>query len=173
MQFDKEKTLNAKPVFQADGIVTAAASSNLTDGASCIILASKKAIETYNLIPLAKVLSYADASQDPARFTTTPSLAIPKALQKCGISINKIEIFEINEAFSVVALANLKILGVSADKCNIYGGGVSMGHPLGSSGSRIVGTLVNAMTRENKKLGVASICNGGGGASAIVLERCQ
>jgi acetyl-CoA C-acetyltransferase len=135
-----------------------------------VVLASKKAVEEYKLSPLAKILGFADAAQEPIWFTTTPSIAIPKALQIAGVSQDKVDFYEINEAFSVVVLANNKLLDLDPDKVNVHGGAVSIGHPIGCSGARITGTLANTLKAKNKNIGVAGICNGGGGASAIVLE---
>lgn len=168
VNFDKIPSL--KPVFSKDGTVTAANASTINDGASAVILASKKAIEEYNLSPLAKILGFADAAQEPIWFTTTPSIAIPKALQNAGITQDMVDFYEINEAFSVVVLANNKLLDLDPEKVNVHGGAVSIGHPIGCSGARITGTLANTLKETNKSIGVASICNGGGGASAIVLE---
>lgn len=168
VNFDKIPTL--RPVFSKEGTVTAANASTINDGASAVVLASKKAVEEYNLSPLAKILGFADAAQEPIWFTTTPSIAIPKALQNAGISQDKVDFYEINEAFSVVVLANNKLLDLDPDKVNVHGGAVSIGHPIGCSGARITGTLANTLKTSGKNIGVAGICNGGGGASAIVLE---
>ena len=168
VNFDKIPTL--RPVFSKEGTVTAANASTINDGASAVILASKKAVEEYNLSPLAKILGFADAAQEPIWFTTTPSIAIPKALQNAGVSQDMVDFYEINEAFSVVVLANNKLLDLDPDKVNVNGGAVSIGHPIGCSGARITGTLANTLKTEGKNIGVAGICNGGGGASAIVLE---
>jgi len=168
VNFDKIPAL--KPVFSKEGTVTAANASTINDGASAVILASKKAVEEYKLSPLAKILGFADAAQEPIWFTTTPSLAIPKALQCAGITQDMVDFYEINEAFSVVVLANNKLLDLDPEKVNVHGGAVSIGHPIGCSGARITGTLANTLKETNKNIGVAGICNGGGGASAIVLE---
>ena len=168
VNFDKIPTL--RPVFSKEGTVTAANASTINDGASAVILASKKAVEEYNLSPLAKILGFADAAQEPIWFTTTPSIAIPKALQNAGVSQDNVDFFEINEAFSVVVLANNKLLDLDPEKVNVHGGAVSIGHPIGCSGARITGTLANTLKAMGKNIGVAGICNGGGGASAIVLE---
>ena len=170
VKFDKIPGLN--PVFKKDGTVTAANASTINDGASALVLMSKQKMEALGLKPLAKIVSYADAEQAPEWFTTAPSKAIPKALAKAGKSLNDVDFFEINEAFSVVSLANNKELKLDAAKVNVNGGAVSLGHPLGSSGSRIVVTLVHVLNQNNAKLGVAGICNGGGGASAMVIEKC-
>lgn len=169
VKFDKIPTL--KPVFQKDGTVTAANASTINDGASALVLASGEKVKELGLNPLAKIVSYADAEQAPEWFTTTPSIAIPKALKKANIDMNDVDYFEINEAFSVVALANVKILGLDVNKVNVNGSGVSLGHPLGSTGSRLVVTLAHLLQNKNAKIGVASLCNGGGGASAVVIER--
>ena len=169
VKLDKIPTLN--PAFTKDGTVTAANASTINDGAAAVILMSEdKAIEL-GLKPLAYIKSYADAAQEPKWFTTTPSIAIPKALAKAGLSIGDVDFFEFNEAFSVVGLANSKILGLDAAKVNVNGGAVSLGHPLGCSGVRIIVTLINVLEQNNAKIGAAAICNGGGGASAIVIER--
>ncbi|MFT5306359.1 MAG: acetyl-CoA C-acetyltransferase, partial [Chitinophagales bacterium] len=144
--------------------------SNLNDGAAALVLMSGEKMEELGVTPIARILSYADAAQEPVDFTTTPSLAIPKALVKAGLSIDQIDLFEINEAFAVVALANMKLLHIEHEQTNVFGGGVSIGHPIGVSGARIVCTLISALRQKQKNKGVAGICNGGGGASAMVLE---
>lgn len=169
VNFDRISTLPT--VFKKEeGTVTAANASTLNDGASALILVSKEKMEELGLKPLAKIVSYADAAQEPENFTTAPAKALPIALKKAGLEIADIDIFEFNEAFSVVGLANNKILGLDAAKVNVNGGAVALGHPLGSSGSRIIVTLINALKQNNGKYGAAAICNGGGGASAIVIE---
>lgn len=168
VNFDKIPKL--RPAFSKTGTVTAANASTLNDGASALILMSEEQAKKLNLTPLAVIKSYADAAQEPEWFTTAPSIAIPKALKKADLNINDIDLFELNEAFSCVGLANQKILDIPDNKLNIYGGAVALGHPLGCSGARILNTLISAMHNENKKYGVAGICNGGGGASAIVIE---
>ncbi|MCY0968270.1 acetyl-CoA C-acyltransferase [Chryseobacterium wangxinyae] len=169
VNFDRLPTLPT--VFKKeDGTVTAANASTLNDGASALILVSKEKMEELGLKPLAKIISYADAAQEPENFTTAPSKALPIALKKAGLEITDIDFFEFNEAFSVVGLANNKILGLDAAKVNVNGGAVALGHPLGSSGSRIIVTLINVLKQNNGKYGAAAICNGGGGASAIVIE---
>ncbi len=165
-----EKISKLKPSFDKNGTITAANASNLNDGAAALVLASKEAIEKYNLKPLAKIISYADAAQAPEWFTTAPSVAIPKALEQARLAINDISFFEINEAYSAVALANQMILGLDSARVNVYGGAVAMGHPLGASGARILCTLISVLRREGGRYGVAAICNGGGGASAMVIE---
>lgn len=169
VNFDKMGTLAT--VFQKEkGTVTAANASTLNDGASALVLMSKEKMEELGLKPLAKIISYADAAHEPEWFTTAPSKALPIALKKANLEISDIDYFEFNEAFAVVGLANSKILGLDAAKVNIHGGAVSLGHPLGSSGSRIIVTLINVLKQNNGKYGAAAICNGGGGASAIVIE---
>jgi acetyl-CoA C-acetyltransferase len=165
-----EKIPTLKPVFQKDGTVTAANASTLNDGASALVLMSKARAEKLGLKPLAKIVSYADAAQAPEWFTTAPSKALPKALAKAGLKTTDIDFFELNEAFSVVALANNKEMNLDAAKVNVNGGAVSLGHPLGSSGSRIIVTLLHILKQNNGKYGAAGICNGGGGASALVIE---
>ena len=163
-----------KPSFKsADGTVTAANASPLSDGAAALVLVSEAVLKEKNLKPIAKILGWGDAEQNPSKFTTSPALAIPKALKHAGISQDSVDAFEINEAFSVVALANMKLLGLSADKVNLHGGAVALGHPLGASGARITTTLLSVLREKKGKIGVAGICNGGGGASAIVLESLQ
>ena len=169
VKFDKIGSL--PPAFQRDGgTVTAANASTINDGASALILVSKEKMEELGLKPLAKIIAYADAAQDPEWFTTAPAKALPIALKKVGLEISDVDFFEFNEAFSVVGLANNKILGLDEAKVNVNGGAVSLGHPLGSSGSRIIVTLINVLKQNNGKYGAAAICNGGGGASAIVIE---
>ncbi len=168
VNFDKIPSL--KPVFTKEGTVTAANASTLNDGASAVTLMSKEKAIELGLKPLAKIIGFADAAQDSMWFTTTPSLAIPKAIKMAGINKNDVGYYEINEAFSAVALANNKILGLDPSRVNVNGGAVALGHPLGSSGSRITITLLNVLKQNNAIFGVAGICNGGGGASAIVLE---
>ena len=165
-----EKVSKLNPVFVENGTITAANASNLNDSAAALLLASKEAVEKYRLKPIAKIISYADAAQAPEWFTTAPSVAINKALQKVKLSVNDIDFFEINEAYAAVVLANQKILNLQSDKINVYGGAVAMGHPLGASGARIICTLLSVLKQEQGKYGVAAICNGGGGASAIIIE---
>lgn len=166
-----EKIPSLNPAFSKDGTVTAANASTINDGAAALILMSEEKATQLKLKPLAYIKSYADAAQEPKWFTTTPSKALPKALEKAGITINDVDFFEFNEAFSVVGLANIKILGLDSKKVNINGGAVSLGHPLGCSGARIIVSLLNVLEQNNAKIGAAAICNGGGGASAIVIER--
>lgn len=164
-----EKVSTLRPVFTKDGTVTAANASTLNDGAAALILMAKEKAEELNIKPLATIESYADASQEPEWFTTAPSKAIPKALVKANIKAESVDYYELNEAFSVVGLANIKILNLDSDKVNVNGGAVSLGHPLGCSGARIITTLINVLKQNNAKIGVAGICNGGGGASAMVI----
>ncbi|MCF6350311.1 MAG: acetyl-CoA C-acyltransferase [Flavobacteriaceae bacterium] len=166
-----EKIPNLRPVFTKEGTVTAANASTLNDGASALVIMSREKADELGLKPLAIIRGYADAAQEPELFTTAPAKALPKALHKANINLDEVEYFEFNEAFSVVGLANMKILGLDANKVNVNGGAVSLGHPLGSSGSRIIVTLLNVLTQNNAKIGAAAICNGGGGASAIVIEK--
>ncbi len=165
-----EKIPTLRPVFDKEGTVTAANASTLNDGASALILMSKEKMEALGLTPLAKIVSFADAAQAPEWFTTAPSLAVPKALDKAGLSTSDIDYWELNQAFSVVGIANTKELGLDPAKVDVNGGAVALGHPLGSSGSRIIVTLINVLKQNGGKLGAAGICNGGGGASAMVIE---
>ena len=159
-----------RPAFEKEGTITAANASTLNDGASALILVSEEAVEKYGLKPIAKIVSYADAAQAPEWFTTAPSLAIPKALAKAGLTTSDIDYWELNQAFAVVGLANIQILGLDPAKVDVNGGAVALGHPLGNSGSRIIVTLLNVLKQNGAKLGGAGICNGGGGASAMVVE---
>ncbi|ADY54042.1 acetyl-CoA acetyltransferase [Pseudopedobacter saltans DSM 12145] len=165
-----EKVSLLKPAFETNGNLTAANSSNLNDGAAVLLLASKEAVNKYNLKPLAKIVSYADAAQAPEWFTTSPSLAITKALKQANLSLTDVDFFEINEAYASVILSNQQILDFDLNKVNVYGGAVALGHPIGASGARIIVTLLNVLQQEKGKYGVAAICNGGGGSSAIVIE---
>lgn len=169
VNFEKIPTL--KPVFLLEGTVTAANASNISDGASALILADKKTAMSMNLPIIGKIRGFSDAASDPLWFTTAPSLAIPKALKIAGVNSSDIDYYEINEAFAAVALANQELLSIPEKKLNVYGGAVALGHPLGCSGSRIITTLLSILHQENGNLGVAGICNGGGGASAIVIEK--
>ncbi len=169
VKFDRVPTLS--PAFEKDGTITAANASNINDGAAAVVLMSKERAEAMGIKPLARIIGFADAQQAPEWFTTTPAKAMPKAIAAAGLQVSDIDYFEINEAFSVVALANMKDLGISHDKTNIYGGAVSIGHPIGCSGARITITLLSALINNNARYGCAGICNGGGGASAIVIER--
>ncbi len=166
-----EKIPSLRPAFSKDGTATAANSSTINDGAAALVLMSKEKAEELGIKPLATIKSYADAAQEPKWFTTAPAKALPKALAKANISINDVDYFEFNEAFAVVGLANMKLLGLNYSNVNVNGGAVSLGHPLGCSGARIIVTLINVLEQNNAKIGAAAICNGGGGASAIVLER--
>lgn len=168
-----EKIPSLKPVFKKDGTVTAANASTLNDGAAALVLMSLEKANELGIKPMAKILAFADAQQAPEWFTTAPSKAIPLALQRANIDINHVDFFEINEAFSVVSLANNQALDLTDDKVNINGGAVALGHPLGASGARIVVTLLSVLQQNNAKIGVAGICNGGGGASAIVIENLR
>ena len=166
-----DKIPSLRPAFTKDGTVTAANASTINDGAGAMVLMSKEKAVELGLKPLATIKSYADAAHEPEWFTTAPAKALPKALDKAGISLNDVDYFEFNEAFSVVGLANMKILGLNDSNVNVNGGAVSLGHPLGCSGVRIIITLLNVLEQNNAKIGAAAICNGGGGASAIVIER--
>ncbi|KAJ5286891.1 Acetyl-CoA acetyltransferase IB [Penicillium angulare] len=166
-----DKLRNMKPAFiPGSGTVTAPNSSPLNDGAAAVVLVSEAKVKELGLKPIAKICGWGDAEQQPSKFTTAPALAIPKALKHAGVTQESIDAFEINEAFSVVALANMKILGLSEDKVNIHGGAVAIGHPLGASGARILATLIGVLKAKQGKLGCIGICNGGGGASALVIE---
>ena len=165
-----EKLPKLKPVFSPDGTVTAANASTLNDGASALILMSLEKANELNLKPIAKIISYADASQEPKWFTTSPTKAIHKALEKSKLKTEDIDFWELNEAFSVVGIVNTKLLKIDPNKVDVNGGAVALGHPLGSSGSRIVVTLINVLKQNKGKIGVAGICNGGGGASALIIE---
>jgi acetyl-CoA C-acetyltransferase len=170
-KFDEGKVGALKPAFEKEGTITAINASKINDGASAMVLMSGEKVKELGVKPLAKIVSFADASQEPEWFTTTPSKAIPKALSKANLSLDDVDFFEINEAFSVVALANMKEMNISHDKINVYGGAVALGHPIGNSGCRIVATLISVLNQKNGKIGAAGICNGGGGASAIVIEK--
>ncbi len=168
VKMDKIPTL--RPVFQKEGTVTAANASTLNDGASALILCSKEKAQELGIKPIAKIISYADAAQEPEKFTTAPSKALPIALKKANLSTTDVDYWELNQAFSVVGLANIQILNLNPEKVDVNGGAVSIGHPLGNSGSRIIVTLINVLKQNNGKIGAAGICNGGGGASAMVIE---
>ena len=165
-----EKIPTLRPVFQKEGSVTAANASTLNDGASALIICSKEKAEELGIKPIAKILSYADAAQEPEWFTTAPSKALPIALKKVNLSTSDVDYWELNQAFSVVGLANIQKLGLDASKVDVNGGAVSIGHPLGNSGSRIIVTLINVLKQNGGKIGAAGICNGGGGASAMVIQ---
>lgn len=165
-----EKIPGLKPVFQKEGTVTAANASTMNDGAAALVLMSKEKAESLGLKPLAKIKGYSDAEQAPEWFTTSPALAVPKAVEKAGLKMADINFFELNEAFSVVGLANMKLMNLDPSKVNVNGGAVSLGHPLGCSGARVIVTLINVLKQNNAKYGAAGICNGGGGATALVIE---
>ena len=169
VKLDRVSSLN--PAFTKDGTVTAANASTINDGAAALVIMSEEKAIALGLSPLAYILSYADAAQEPKWFTTSPALALPKALKKANLKIEDVDYFEFNEAFSVVGLANAKLLNIDLKKLNVNGGAVSLGHPLGCSGARIIVTLLNVLEQNNGKIGAAAICNGGGGASAILIER--
>ncbi len=169
VMFDKIPSL--RPVFDKEGTVTAANASTMNDGASALILMSKEKVQELGLTPIAKIRGFADSAQDPIWFTTAPSLAIPKAIKNAGLTENDVDFYEINEAFAAVAIANQRQLNLDKDKLNVFGGAVSLGHPLGASGARIIATLNSVLGQKKGKIGVAGICNGGGGASAIVIEK--
>ena len=166
-----DKISSLRPAFSKDGTVTAANASTINDGAGAVVLMSREKADELGLKPLATIKSFADAATEPKWFTTAPSKALPKAIEKAGISLDDVDFFEFNEAFAVVGLANMKILGLSDKNTNVNGGAVSLGHPLGCSGVRILITLLNVLEQNNGKIGAAAICNGGGGASAMVIER--
>jgi acetyl-CoA C-acetyltransferase len=168
VNFDKIAQLS--PAFSKRGTVTAANASTMNDGAAALVLMSKVKADSLGIKPIAIISGFADAEQDPKWFTTTPSLALPKALLQAGIALDEVEFFEFNEAFSVVGIANTQLLNLDANKVNIHGGAVSLGHPLGCSGARILVTLIHILQKNNAKIGAAAICNGGGGASAMVLK---
>ena len=165
-----DKVPQLRPVFKKDGTVTAANASTLNDGAAAVVIMSASKAAELGLQPIAKITGYADAAQEPEWFTTAPAKALPKALAKAGITMDAVDFFEFNEAFAVVGLANMKLLGLDAAKVNVHGGAVSLGHPLGASGARIITTLIGVLQQNGGKTGAAAICNGGGGASALVLE---
>ncbi|MBK7869890.1 MAG: acetyl-CoA C-acyltransferase [Saprospiraceae bacterium] len=169
VMFDKIPTL--RPAFTKDGTVTAANASTINDGAAAVILVSKEKLQELGLKPIAKIIAFADAEQEPQWFTTTPALAAPKALQRAGMELKDIDYFEVNEAFAVVPMVFNQILNIEEEKVNVLGGAVSIGHPLGASGARIVTTLHNVLHHHNASVGMAAICNGGGGASAIIIEK--
>ena len=165
-----DKIPSLRPAFDKEGTITAANASKLNDGASALILVSKDAVEKYKLNPIAKIVAYSDAAHAPEWFTTAPAKAVDKVLEKAGLKKEDISFWEFNEAFSVVGIANVKILGLDSEKVNVNGGAVALGHPLGNSGSRILVTLINVLKQRNAKFGGAAICNGGGGASAMIIE---
>jgi acetyl-CoA C-acetyltransferase len=165
-----EKIPSLKPAFQKDGTVTAANASSMNDGAAVMILVSEEKIKQLGLKPLARILSYADAEQAPEWFTTSPAIAVPRAVQKAGLKMGDIDFWELNEAFAVVGIENSKRMDLDPSRVNIHGGAVSLGHPLGCSGARILVTLLYILKQQKAKYGAAGICNGGGGASAMVIE---
>jgi len=167
--FDKIPGL--RPAFTPDGTVTAANASTINDGAAALVLASEEAVKRFNLKPIARIVSFSDGEQAPEWFTTAPTISVPKALNLAGLQVGDIDYFEINEAFAVVPLAFEKILGVPDEKMNVMGGAVSLGHPLGASGARIITTLCHVLQAKGGRFGAVGICNGGGGSSAMVLER--
>ncbi len=169
IKYDKMSKL--RPAFTKDGTITAANASNINDGAAALVIMSAERAEAMGIKPLARILAYADAAQAPEWFTTTPAKAMPKALEKAGLKLEDVDAFEVNEAFSVVALANMREMKIPHEKINVFGGAVSMGHPIGCSGARILATLISVLKHRNGKIGLAGICNGGGGASAMVIER--
>jgi len=169
VDFNKIPTL--RPAFTPEGTVTAANASTINDGASAMVLASADAVKKYGLKPIARIVSYADAEQDPVWFTTSPTLAAPIALERAGLTKNQIDLFEVNEAFAVVTMAFEKVLDIDHQQVNVNGGACALGHPLGASGTRIITTLTHLLHQQDKKYGLATICNGGGGASAIIIER--
>lgn len=170
----KEDKLRAmRPAFKPDGTVTAPNAAPLNDGAAAVVLMSEAKVKELGVKPIAKILGWGDAEREPERFTVAPALAIPKAIKHAGLTEKDIDFYEINEAFSAVALANIKLLGLDADKVNVFGGSVAIGHPLGCSGARILATLTSVLKEKNAKIGCVGICNGGGGASALVIENLQ
>jgi acetyl-CoA C-acetyltransferase len=170
VKFDKIPGL--RPAFSKEGTVTAANASTMNDGAAALVLMSKEKAEALGLKPIAKIKGYADAEQAPEWFTTSPSLAVPKAVAKAGLKMEDVSFFELNEAFSVVGIVNGQKMNLKPEQINVNGGAVAIGHPLGCSGARIIATLINVLGQNNAKYGAAGICNGGGGASAIVIEKC-
>lgn len=171
LKFDPEKLKKLRPVFKEDGTITAGNSSSISDGAAVVILTSAAIAEKHNLQILGRIRGFGDAAQEPEKFPTSPALAIPKALERAGLSKDDVDLYEINEAFSVVSLANEQLLELKPDQVNIHGGAVSIGHPIGASGARIIISLLTGLALKNLNIGAASICNGGGGASALILER--
>ncbi|TWU76169.1 erg10, acetyl-CoA C-acetyltransferase [Metarhizium rileyi] len=171
LNVDKLKAM--RPAFKSDGSITAPNAAPINDGAAAVVLMSEAKIKELGVKPIAKILGWGDAEREPERFTIAPSLAIPKAIKHAGLTDKDVEYYEINEAFSVVALANIKLLGLDAEKVNVFGGSVAIGHPLGCSGARIITTLTSVLKEKGAKIGCAGICNGGGGASALVIENLQ
>ncbi|ATY62567.1 acetyl-acetyltransferase [Cordyceps militaris] len=170
---NEDKLKAMRPAFKSDGTITAPNAAPINDGAAAVVLMSEAKVKELGVKPIAKILGWGDAEREPERFTVAPALAIPKAIKHAGLTENDIDFYEINEAFSVVALANMKQLNLSADKVNVYGGSVAIGHPLGCSGARVLTTLTSVLKEKNAKIGCVGICNGGGGASALVIENLQ
>lgn len=170
---NESKLRGMRPAFKSDGTITAPNAAPINDGAAAVVLMSEAKVKELGVKPVAKILGWGDAEREPERFTVAPALAVPKAIKHAGLTEKDIEFYEINEAFSVVALANMKILGLDAEKVNVFGGSVAIGHPLGCSGARIVTTLTSVLKEKNAKIGCVGICNGGGGASAMVIENLQ
>ena len=168
MKFDKIAGL--RPAFTKDGTVTAANASTMNDGAAAVVLMSKEKADALGIKPLAKIKGFADVEQAPEWFTTTPSVAVPKAVAKAGLKMEDVAYFELNEAFSVVGIVNMQKMNLKPEQVNVNGGAVALGHPLGASGARIIATLINVLKQNGGKYGAAGICNGGGGASAVVIE---
>lgn len=171
-RYRPDKIPQLRPVFAKNGTITAANASKLNDGACTLLLASEEAIKTHNLTPLAEIISYADSEVDPMDFNIGPAEAAKKALKRAKMSLNEIDFFEFNEAFSTTGLANMKLLDLDQDKVNVNGGAVGLGHPIGMSGARILLSLSNVLGQENGDYGLAAICNGGGGSSAVIIKRC-
>nr|WP_294860551.1 thiolase family protein [uncultured Fluviicola sp.] len=169
-KLNPEKVSQLKPIFEADGSITAANASNLNDGAAILVIVSEKFLKEHNLKPLARIVAFSDAAQAPEWFTTSPSIAIEKTLQKAGVGVDEIDFFEMNEAYSNVPIINARLAGVDLEKVNVKGGAVAVGHPLGASGARILVTLTHTLQQQNAKYGMAAICNGGGGATAMLIE---
>ncbi len=172
-KLNPEKVSQLKPIFESDGSITAANASNLNDGAAILIIVSEKFLRQKNLKPLAKIIAFSDAAQAPEWFTTSPAIAIEKTLQKAGVTIEEIDYFEMNEAYANVPIINSRLAGVDLEKVNIKGGAVAIGHPLGASGARILVTLTHILQQQNAKYGIAAICNGGGGATAMLIENSK
>jgi acetyl-CoA C-acetyltransferase len=170
-RLDEAKLRSVRPTFKPNGTVTAPNAVPLSDGAAAVVLMSEAKVKALGIKPMAKILGWGDAEREPERFTVAPAIAIPKAIKHAGLAAEHIEYYEINEAFSVVALANIKLLQLDAERVNVFGGSVAIGHPLGASGARILSTLTSVLEEKNAKIGCVGICNGGGGASALVIER--
>ncbi|WP_430406319.1 acetyl-CoA C-acyltransferase [Fluviicola sp.] len=172
-KLNPEKVSQLKPIFESDGSITAANASNLNDGAAILIIVSEKFLKEHHLKPLARIVAFSDAAQAPEWFTTSPSIAIEKTLQKAGVGVDEIDYFELNEAYSNVPIINSRLAGINLEKVNVKGGAVAIGHPLGASGARILVTLTHTLQQQNAKYGMAAICNGGGGATAMLIENMQ